>query len=263
MVMQKGKQEEGASLKPSDAAEGGGLLDNVDVTWKESRLRMWDYNGTLPECPALRVDMELEDGDVAVQYWSLGNIAKEDYKISEDGTTLLKAVKTPRPLSKSSNFMILMESLIKRDETDGKIKRFPEDEIGANVSIFDSLECHMVRVKAPERKGLAPRKARTDGRIFESTNLVVDTIYKLPGEKKEATKEKGKADDVIAQKTTEAVIAILKANPKGLDPKKLAGQVFNKTKSMPVAQLAAKTDFLTEGAIEGNWGFEDGIVTPA
>jgi len=255
MVMQKVQKEEGASLKPSDAMEGGGLLDNVDVTWEEVRFQDWDYNGTQPKAPALKITMRLEDEDMAEQYFSCGKIAADDYKIAGEGTRLDKKGKNARPLSKSSNFIILMQSLVSAD--------FPEDKIGTDCTIFEGLECHMVRIKAPERKGLAPKAPRVDGRVFDPTNFVVDKILKFPWEKKEAAKEKGKTDDAIAQKTIEAVIAVLKANPKGLDPKKLAGQVFNKTKNMPVAQLAAKEDFLTEGAIEGNWGFEDGIVSPA
>jgi len=253
MVVQKSKQEEGASLRPSDAMEGGGLLDNVNVIWEEVRFQEWDYNGTQPKAPALKVIMRLEDGDLAEQYFSCGKIAADDYKIAGDGIRLDKKGKTARALSKSSNFIILMQSLVTAE--------FPEDKMGIDCTIFEGMECHMIRVKEPERVGLAPRKPRADGKVFERTNFVVDNIIKFPWERKEAGKEKSKADDAISQKTTEAVIAVLKANPKGLDPKKLAGQVFNKTKSMPVAQLAAKEDFLTEGAIEGNWSFEDGIVS--
>jgi len=257
MVMQKGKTEDGggASLKPSDAVEGGGLLDNVNVTWEEVRFQDWDYNGTQPKAPALKVTMRLEDGDLAEQYFSCGRIATEDYKIAGDGTRLDKASKTSRPLSKSSNFIILMQSLVTAD--------FPEDKMGVDCTIFEEMECHMIRVKAAESKGMTPKAPRADGRVFDRMNFVVDKIIKFPWDKKAATKEKDAAGEEVAGKTTAAIITVLKKNPKGLDPKKLAGQVFNLTKSMPAAQLAVKTDFLTEGAIEGNWGFEDGVVTPA
>lgn len=255
MVVQKGKQEEGASLRPSDAVEGGGLLDNVDVTWEEVRFQDWDYNGTQPKAPALKVTMRLEDGDLAEQYFSCGKIATDDYKIANEGTRLDKKGKTARPLSKSSNFIILMQSLVTAD--------FPEDKMGVDCTIFEGMECHMVRVKELERKGLSPRAPRADGRVFDRTNFVVDKILKFPWDKKAAAEKKDAAGDAVAEKATQGIKDVLKKNPKGLDPKKLAGQVFNLTKSMPAAQLAAKTDFLTEGAIEGNWGFEDGMVTPA
>jgi hypothetical protein len=256
MVVQKSKEAGGISFKPSEGSEGGGLLDNVDVVWKECRLKMWDYNGTQPETPALRIDMELENGDSATQYFSMGNIAKEDYKINEDETGLIKTVKTPRSLAKSSNFLILMDSLVKAD--------FPEDKLENDSSIFDGLECHMVRVKAPERKGLPPKKPRADGKVYEAMNFVVDVIHKFPWDKKGSTKgKKEEASDEVAEKTSAAILEILEANPKGMAKAKLAGAVFNKLKgdkdAMAAAQLANKDEFLKEGM----WNYEKGVVSPA
>ena len=254
MVMQKGKQEAGASLKPSEAVEGGGLLDNVDVAWEEVRFEMWDYNGTLPPSPALKVIMRLPDDDLATQYFSCGSA--EAWIPSKDGTKLVP-LGGAKGLSKSSNFMILMNSLIEAD--------FPEDKIGDDCMVFEGLECHMVRIPAPKRVGLAPAKARTDGKTFEKTNLVVDAIHKLPWEKKGkgGTKKDEDAEDKVAEKVTAAILEILEANPKGLQKQKLAGQVFTKLKgdpdAMAAAQLANKDEFLKEGP----WSFERGIVSQA
>ncbi len=256
MAVQKGKQEEGASLKPSDAVEGGGLLDNVDVTWEEVRFKDWDYNGTQPKAPALKIAMRLEDGDMAEQYFSCGKIAADDYKIAGDGTRLDKKGKEARPLSKSSNFIILMQSLVTAD--------FPEDRIENDCTIFEGMECHMVRVKAAESKGLAPKAPRADGRVFDRMNFVVDKIIKFPWDKKAGAKKVEEAQDEVAEKVTAIILEILESNPKGMPKAKLAGAVFNKMKgdpdAMAGAQLANKDDFLKD---RFEWTLEKGVVTPA
>ena len=260
MVVQKGKEAGGTSLRPSDAVEGGGLLDNVDVTWEEVRFEMWDYNGTQQPSPALKVGMKLEDGDKADQFFSCGKA--EDWAPSKDGTKLVP-IGGARGLNKSSNFMILLDSLIKAG--------FPEDKIGDECTVLEGLECHMVRVPAPKRPGLAPAKARADGRTYERTNFVVDVIHKLPWDKKGSGKGKTDevADDALAEKTANTIIEILKSNKKGLTKQKMAGQVFNALKAdksvdgMAAAQLTNKDDFLTEQAILGNWSFENGVISPA
>jgi len=252
MVMQKAKEVGGASLRPSDAIEGGGLLDNVDVMWKEVKFEMWDYNGTQAPSPALKVLMEMEDETEAIQYFSCG--AADAWAPSKDGTKLVP-IGGAKGLSKSSNFMILLDSLIKAD--------FPEDKIRDDCTVFEGLECHMVRVPAPKRPGLAPAKARTDGRTYERTNFVVDVIHKLPWDKKAAKAKKDEANDQVAEKTTTAILEILEANPKGMTKQKLAGQVFTKLKgdpdAMAAAQLANKDEFLKEGP----WTFDKNLVMGA
>ena len=242
------------SLRPSDAVEGGGLLDNVDVTWKEVRFAMWDYNGAVEVAgPALKVVMEVDDGTKIEQYFSCGKA--DDWTPSKDGKKLVP-VGGAKALNKSSNFMILLDSLIKAD--------FPEDKIGDDCSVFEGLEAHMVRVKAPERKGLAQTK-RADGKTYERTNLVVDVIHKLPWDKKGA-KEKGGDSDAVSEKTAALIMEILSEDADKKWPKaKLAGEVFKRLNTskdkdaMAAAQLANKDDFLKEGA----WSLDKGMVSMA
>jgi len=260
MVVQKGKEVGGGtSLRPSDAVEGGGLLDNVDVTWKEVLFEMWDYNGTLPLSPALKVVMSLDDETEAAQYFSCGKA--EDWTPSKDGKKLVP-IGGARGLSKSCNFMILLDSLIKAD--------FPEDKIGDDCSVFEGLEAHMIRVAAPKRPGLAPAKARADGRTYERTNLVVDKILKLPWEKKgttgkDASKKGEGASDEVAEKTTAAILEIIGDLDKPITKQQLAGKVHTKLSkekdkdAMAAAQLANKDEFLSNGP----WSFERGMISQA
>jgi hypothetical protein len=252
MGTQKGSNVGGASLRPSDAVEGGGLLDNVDVTWTKCLFEMWDYNGTQPASPAFKVEMEMEDGDKAGQYFSCGKA--EDWSPSQNGSKLIP-IGGAQKLNKASNFMILLDSLVKAD--------FPEDKIGEEATVFEGLECHMVRVPAPKRPGLAPAKPRADGRTYERTNFVVDVIHKLPWDKGAGSSGKGTESEDLKSKTTAAILEILGSNPKGFQKQKLAGLVFtnlNASKDKDAnaaAQLALKENFIKEGP----WNYDKGIVS--
>ena len=77
-------------LAPSSQQEGSGLLDNVDVTFAEVRVVLWDYNGKVSvPVPALKVSMELDDGIAQEQYYSLGKAT--DWQPNEDGTQIVWA----------------------------------------------------------------------------------------------------------------------------------------------------------------------------
>jgi hypothetical protein len=244
---------QGIGLGPSGFREGGGLLDDVDVKWKECLFEMWDYNGTQPtSSPALKVVMELENDDTAEQYFSAGSA--KDWDISDDGKMLIPTG-SATGLNKTSNLAILIASLVEAG--------FPEDKIGADCSVFEGLEAHMVRVPAPKRGGLA-KAPRADGKTFEPTNLVVDKITKLPwegktGKGKAGAKDTGKAgtssktkdeapETDLDTEAQELVQKILESNPKGLDKKNLASAVFKLVKGQPNAnvlvQLVYKEDFL-------------------
>ena len=259
MVMNKGKKS-GVSLNPDDFVEGGGLLDNVDVTWKECRFKMFDYNGTAPETPALRITMEVEgqEEEEQNQYWSAGS--PQEWEPNEDGTAL-NAIGSARGVSKSSKFSSLMKSVLDAG--------FPKDKIGNDISVLDGLQCHMVRVKAPARPGLV-KAPRADGRVYEETILVVDSISKMPagikGGKAAAVKGKGKAvteepeEADIEGKTTLSILSILESNPK-LDKKKLAGLIFAENKNDPDRNAMMKLAYNDEFLEAGSWTFKNGTVT--
>lgn len=250
-------KEKGASFSPDTFSEGGGLLDNVDVTWEEVRFELWDYDGKIPTpTPAMKVRMKVEDQEEPVdQYFSAGN--PQDWTPSKDGTKLV-AIGRATGINKTSNLGILMTSLLEA--------KFPADKMeGDDCTVFEGLKCHMVRVKAPERKGLAPT-ARADGRVFDKTNLVVDRIIKLPWEKKGTTsttpkggKNESEGDDV-GDKTIGIIQEILEENPKGVNKKKLAQLVLEKMKGDPDRNTALKLAYSDKFLSEGPWEYEDGVV---
>jgi len=247
-------KEAGASLSPSTYVEGGGLLNDVNVKWKECRFELWDYQRTQPNAvPALKVTMEVEDMEEPVdQYFSAGST--RDWMPSKDGKKLM-SVGVARGINKTSNLAILINSLIEAE--------FPPERIEEDCTVFEGLECHMVRVKAPERKGLAPRAPRADGKTYEPTNLVVDSIIKFPWDRVSATGKAASSEDDegdLSEKARSLIMEILEKNPKGLDKKKLASVVFNALKTDPDRNEIVKMIYNEEFLKEGPWDFAKGIV---
>jgi hypothetical protein len=246
-------KEKGASLNPDNFIEGGGLLDNVDVVWKNPRFETWDYAGKGPSIPALAIDLEPDEGDAITQYWSAGS--SDDWNPSKDGTKLVPIGKASS-LSKSSNLYQLLKSI--------KDAGFPEDKMEDDISVYEGMGCHMVRVKAPERPGLKKTEKK-----YEASVLVVDNIIKLPwGEEKGkgGGKEKGKAD--VAEIATGVVMEILGDNPKGIAKMKLAQEAFKRLKTQgvdlstvnAVVSLTGGKDS-EEFLASGPWTYEKGIVS--
>ena len=253
-------KEVGASLSPESYMEGGGLINDVDVRWKECRFELWDYNGKVPVAvPALKVTMDVIGDDEAVevvQYFSAGNA--KDWTPSKDGRKLV-SVGAASGITKTSNLAILITSLIEA--------KFPPDKIEEDCTIFEGMEAHMVRVKAPERKGLV-RTPRADGKEYESQNLVVDKILKFPWDKK-VGKDTGKATEKessgpsgedMTDKAQNIIMEILEKNPKGLDKKKLTNAVFNALKTDSDRNEIVKMVYDEEFLKTGPWSYEKGVV---
>lgn len=172
----------GVSLNPENMTEGGGLLDDCEVTFNKCRFSMFDYGGKVDiKAPALMIEMEPDEGEEVKQYWTMGK--PTDWKPSENGKELI-AIGKASAISLSSNGGIFLASLIEAG--------FPSDQLDDDISVLDGLVAHVVRVPAPERKGLKGGKNRD----YEATILTVQEIIKLPWEEKEsgAAKEKRKTD---------------------------------------------------------------------
>lgn len=245
----------GISFKPSDAVEGGGLLDDEDVKVLKSRIVMFDYGGKAQPAPAIMWELERMDGSESVtQYWSVGKAT--DWLPSDDGKQLV-AIGRATNLVNSSNGMMLITSLVNAG--------LPENRIGEDISIFEGLECHMNRVAA-KREGLDNTK--------NSTVLTVTKIIKLPWEK--STKGKGKSkttskggatapedsSDNLEAIATEFVLKILADSPDGIEKAKLAPKAFQEfSKDDPnraaLVQLLFKDDFLNAGP----WKYEGGKLS--
>lgn len=244
-------KEKGASLNPDTFLEGGGLLDNVDVVWRNPRFEMWTYPNTTITTPALAVDLEPDEGEAVTQYWSAGNA--DDWNPSKDGTKLVPIGKASS-LSKSSNLYQLLKSIKEAD--------FPIDKMEDDVSIYEGMKCHMIRMKAPERPGLKQKE-----RKYEASVLVVDTIIQLPGEDKKTGNVKGKAGNDVSDRATQVVMEIVSENPKGIQKMMLASKAFAKLKGEKVDQTTINAIVQLIGGKDeafitsGPWTYEKGLVS--
>jgi len=251
-------------LNPKGFSEGGGLLDDINATVKEARFEIFDYQGKGNAAPSARFTLSLEDGSEVSQNWSCGKAT--DWTPSEDGKTLV-AIGRATSLNRQSNVALLLESIVNSG--------FPEDRIGDDITIFEGMEAHFVRVPAPERKGLTKR-TDAQGNVIEQTVLVVDKIIKLPWEKK-ASAPKGQAKapasapkaparaaaegEDLTEVASAAVLEILAENPDGVAKAQLPALLFKKLASHPkkaqIMQVAFKNEFLSSGS----WTYDKGKLS--
>ena len=252
-----------ANLSPEEFVQGGGLIDDANVEFKECRFEMFDYNGTvIPGVPSLRITMETEEGEEVSQNYSMGNAS--EWKPSDDGKELL-AIGKSTAIRTTSNGGIFLQNLVDAG--------YPAENLGVDISVLDGLKAHVIQIPAPKRSGLK----RTTEKKYEDTILVVDEILEMPGEKKsksktkskakgKSTKAKGKAskptDDVSAQ-TEEAVMEVLLNSGGSIPRKKLPGEVFQVAKALPDRNEIVKMSFDEEFlSVEGHaWVYDPDTET--
>lgn len=249
-------KEKGASLNPDTFLEGGGLLDNVDVVWRNPRFEMWSYpGGQYPDSPVLKIDLEMDDGATSDNdVWTAGSA--DDWSPSKDGSKLVPIGKASS-LSKSSNLYQLLKSIKDAD--------FPVDKMEDDVGVYEGMKCHMIRIKQPERKGLQKKEKKYDPSV-----LVVDTIIQLPwDEKKGKDSGKGKAGDEVTDKAIQVIMEILGENPNGIHKMKLASEAFKKLKAEKVEQTTINAIVQLIGGKDetfissGMWTYNKGMVSQA
>jgi len=263
-------QAVGVSLSPDDMVAGG-LMDDVDVTWKGARFALWDYGGKVPTpVPALKLTLVGADGEEHEQYYSTG--AAKDWSPSPDGKMLIPL--SGASLRSTTNFAMLMQSI-------WNTQQFPRDRLSNDISVFEGIVAHMIQVAAPKRKGLAPKMV--DGKEVEATVLVVDKIIKLPweGDAQQAKAGKGKgksagktaavaasaetaegAVDEIAAETEVVILEILAENPDGIQKKSLPVKIIQKRQAHPQKSniISKAYDDVFLGDAARPWAFADGVL---
>lgn len=269
--------ENSSFLAPSNQQEATGLIDNVDVTFNEVRVVLWDYNGKVPNLtPALQVTMGLDDDSVQVQYYSLGKAT--DWQPNEDGTQIV-AVGKATGIATNSNAALLINSLVNAG--------FPENKVTDDVRFLEGLKVHMARVPAPKRGG-APKPPREDGRVFEDTVLVAESIISFPWDKKSTT-PKGKpatagttagkpatakttapaaaaqteagGDDDIDSRCQAFMLEILAENGNSIAKNQIPGLMLKKAAKDPDKNTMVSRAFQDAFLSAGPWEFQNGKVT--
>lgn len=267
------------SFKPRDLAPGGGLIDDVDVTFRNCHFRFFHYpeggNGKIP--PAFVAELEGADGESVEQVWTCGDHTK--VAPSEDGKTAVQHPLETRAqylvalgekgLTVTSNFGMLITSLVAAG--------FPEDEISDRADGLDGLKVHVVRKERPAFKGKSnndPFKQGGDQKAAEV--LVISAILERPGGKKvakPATKaatpakatEKAAEPEAgdLAAEVQGHLLALLtsdKYKDKGLPKSAVATEIFALVKSQKnatdIMKLCIKDDILKNGP----WTYENGVL---
>lgn len=175
------------SINPANAVQGGGQFDDVDVTIKQVRTTLWDYNGKIPSpVVALAVTFEHAEGGEFVQHYSAGD--PKNFVPSEDGHRFVP-VGSAVGLNENTNAMAFLVSFINSG--------FPGDKVTDDVTVFEGTRVHVQNIPQPKRPGLAQPTGK-------NLVLVVNKIHSLPWETSTAPKTLPKPKAATAPKVGNA-----------------------------------------------------------
>jgi hypothetical protein len=262
--------QQGVSLRPSDLQHSTGLIDDADLTVKEAKFLLYDYNGTVQNATlALGLILVDDEGKEYEQYFSAGD--PKHFVPSKDGKRAIQ-VGQKTGLNDNSNFAMFIMALVNAG--------FPEDQLSDDVSAFEGLYAHWNRQAQPERSGLAQGQKQEKGR--EKSVLVPTKILSMPGEaKKGATKGKATtaatkaapakangssatapSDDLDAA-ATDAVLTVIGDAGGSIEKTKLSPALFKQLAKDPnrnkIVQMAFKDDFL---AADGRpWQYDGATIS--
>lgn len=261
----------GAISMKLDSFVQGGLLDDVDATFSNTRLELKTL-GAGKEGVYVCADLTV-DGDDSVheQFFRAGNA--EHFGISEDDDKFIVATGEKGGLIKGTNWHRLWASLVKLGLSEAEYDK-------KGVACLDGLKAHLVRVPVPEneRRGMV-----TDDGKKAADPLIATKIITFPGGKAgkatTTTKAAPKAKKVEeeTEETGDGEVSELDAALREIVTKALAKGAVNKKKLVSPAysgldakqrsagsKRVVEDEFLIEGAGEGLWEFdiETGEVAP-
>jgi hypothetical protein len=260
-----------ALLNPDSFVEGGGLIDDVDATFKSCTFEMFDYNGKADPAPALKLVLDVA-GDEMTQYYSMGSA--KDWIPSEDGKQLL-SVGSATSIRLSSNGGIFLKSLVDSG--------FPGDKLGDDISILDGTQAHMIQVPEPQRSTKKTKEQQEkEAKYGPKTILVVSAINRLPWEKatpaggkkapatgkpvsKPAAKPAAKTETAevsggaVEDKVTEFILGVL-AEAGTVMKKELPAKIFAALKDDPDKSAMVKVVFSDDFLNAGPWNYSDGVL---
>lgn len=165
------------SLRPSTFSQGGGLIDDVDVTVNRARFVSYDFEGK-SDVAKLCLMLALVDAEGAEhpQYFSAGDLQyfapSEDPKNEElNGVTIVQ-VGEKTSLNGGTNAALFLNSLVQAG--------FPEDKLDeGDIRVLEGTVMHVNRVPQPKRGNL-PKRPGQEGK--ELMVLVCTAIKSMPGE---------------------------------------------------------------------------------
>jgi hypothetical protein len=279
-----------AGARPSSFKKGGGFLDGVDLVIKDYQFTD-EFNGeafkpgkikgadgkpmekphTLNVLLTVRVDGADEDTTTTLK--AANNF--DDWTVSEDGYTIEPADGSDQALSAGTSFAKFITSLC---EADARVEGLlPEDSI--NYQGIIGIRARTVQRKDEERtKKYGQKVDKKTGKGYDRKDLVVETVYELPGEGQPAAKSKpaakGGAKAAPATKTAkgkapaapevsvedlakQTLIDIATENKGSIAKSKISMKVLLKLGQHPqredVRKLLFSDDFLAQ---EDGWGYD-------
>jgi len=279
-----------AGARPSSFKKGGGFLDGVDVKFVDYQFTD-EFNGepfkpgkikgadgkpmekphTLNVLLTVRVDGADEDTTTTLK--AANNF--DDWTVSEDGYTIEPADGSDQALSAGTSFAKLITSLC---EADARVEGLlPEDAI--NYQGILGIRARLVQRKDDERtKKFGQKIDKKTGKGYDRKDLVVETVYELPGEgkpaaaAKPASKTGGKANppsktakgkapaapEVSLEDLAKSTLISIVQDAKGSIAKsKISMKVLLKLGQHPqredVRKLLFSDDFLAQ---EDGWGYD-------
>lgn len=149
--------------------EGGAVPVDQNLRVKEARFALFDYQGKAQPTTAARLILVNDDGVEYTQHYSAADPSR--FVPSQDGKSLIPVGAAPS-LNKSSNFYILMNNLVSSG--------FPENKLGADISVIDGLYAYWIGVPEPKRTGLQRTQEQA---AREKVILCPSQIHNLPWEK--------------------------------------------------------------------------------
>lgn len=244
------------SLNPKDFSKGGGLIDDVDVTFQNVCFEMMDLTkGQAGKSPYLKAELN-DGGELTPVYWSCGSA--QFLTVTSDGE-FLDPVGDGKRLNSNSNAGMFFTSL----DNAG----FPMEELDKGISSLNGLQAHIIRVSPPKRRGVQTTKEGG----FEPSVVTVDRIIALPGEQKDTGKKKaaGKSAPAVEvdsdiEATVEAfVVEKLTASPSGVAKRDITRLAFKEfadpAEKAKVAKLLQDDTFLADS--DRPWSYKDGVVS--
>lgn len=222
----------GVSLNPDKHAEGGAIPTGL-VEWAKVYAGTFDYAGKANPAPGVFVLYKREDGSTAEQFYSAGNA--ERITPTDDGE-YLEPVVEGASITKSSNFHILLDALVKG--CGYPANKLDEGNGAAPLSRFNGMITINEARKAPERPGL-PGREIPEGTVAREKQLSLPVkIVKMPWEKKGAVAAKAPAkaaakgmSDEAKELLSEVVGKLIEASDEGkVNRAAIAGKFFSDKK---------------------------------
>jgi hypothetical protein len=241
------------SLKPSDAVQGGTMVQEGEYTIKYAKFTLNDYNGTvIPGQPALLVEFMDAHEISHYQYYSAGDI--KNIEPTGDGRTLKMTNKANGRLNTGTNCYAFLKSLVDAG--------FPEERFGGDIGVIAGLSVKVVHEEAPERsiggKTVAKKMIPVVGAIlsYPDTKDKAKPSVKSSAATKKANGAEEPASGDLKAKAAEVLIKVLKDGGGMLHMKQITKGIydtlpFSDADRSPILNLVVAPPFLQALADRG------------